>query len=109
MNRVDKSAILKFILVVALALCAGCGSDGDRVMDQSREMPPKSIKAVLEEHSDEWMKIPGVVGTGIGELNERPCISIYVDKKSDALTSKFPPSVDGHPVNVEVIGEIGAL
>ena len=109
MNRADKSAMLKFVLVVVLALCAGCGSDDDRVMDRSREMPPKSIKTVLEEHTDVWMKIPGVVGTGIGELNERPCISIYFDKKSDALRSKFPPSVDGHPVNVEVIGEIGAL
>jgi len=101
--------MLKFVLVAVLALSSGCGSDGDRVMDRSRETPPKSIKAVLEKHTDTWMKIPGVVGTGIGELNERPCISIYVDKKSDELTSKFPPSVDGHPVNVEVIGEIGAL
>ncbi len=109
MNRPDKSAMLKFVLVVVLALCAGCGSEGGRVMDRSREMPPKSIKAVLEEHTDAWMKIPGVVGTGIGELNERPCISIYVDKKSDELTSKFPPQVGGYPVNVEVIGEIGAL
>lgn len=72
-------------------------------------MPAKTIEAVLEEHTDEWMSIPGVVGTAIGASNGEPCIKVYVLEKTDELTEKIPSQVEGFPVVMQQTGEVRAL
>ena len=72
-------------------------------------MPAKAIEEVLKEHTDEWMSIPGVVGTAIGEYNGKPCIKVLVVKKTKELTEKIPSRVEGFPVIIEATGEIRAL
>jgi len=72
-------------------------------------MSAKTIEAVLEEHTDRWMDVPGVVGTAIGESQGQPCIVVFVVEKSDELGRKIPASVEGHPVVVEQTGEFRAL
>ena len=72
-------------------------------------MPAKTIQEVLEQHTDQWMALPGVVGTAIGELEGRPCIKVFVAGKTDDLLAEFPESVDGYPVVIEETGEFRAL
>ena len=72
-------------------------------------MPTKTIEEVLKEHTDEWMSIPGVVGTAIGEYKGKPCIKVLVVKKTKELTEKIPSRVEGFPVVIEETGEIRAL
>jgi hypothetical protein len=54
------------------------------------------------------MAIPGVIGTGIGEYEDAPCIKVLVEHKSDTLLDQIPKVVDGYVVTIEVSGEIRA-
>ncbi len=72
-------------------------------------MSEQTIQDVLKEHTDEWMSIPGVVGTAIGEFEDKPCIKVFVAKETRELTQKIPSEVEGFPVVIEETGEIRAL
>ncbi len=71
-------------------------------------MPARTIEEVQNAHTDAWMDIPGVVGTAIGETDGKPCIRIFVLERTEELERKFPSSVEGFPVIVEVTGEFRA-
>jgi hypothetical protein len=72
-------------------------------------MPGKTIEQVLNEKTDEWMAIPGVVGAAIGESKGKPCIRIFTSSKPDELHSNIPSTVEGYPVIIEQTGPIRAL
>lgn len=71
-------------------------------------MPQKSIEQVLSDNTSRWMALPGVVGTGIGECNGKPCIKVFAAAKSDSLQRQIPKQIDGYPVEIEVTGEFKA-
>ncbi len=81
-------------------------SDGQ---EGEKKMPAKTIEAVLEEHTDKWMSVPGVVGTAIGEFKGAPCIKILVVKKTEDLAKKIPVKVEGFAVVIQETGKIEAL
>jgi len=72
-------------------------------------MPSKPIKKVLEEHTLKLMSIEGVVGTAQGLCNGKPCIKVYVIKKTRQLTQRIPTTLEGYPVVIEETGEFRAL
>ena len=72
-------------------------------------MPAKTIQEVLAEQTHQWMAIPGVVGTAIGESEGRPCIKVFVAEKTQELVAKIPGNLEGHPVVLEETGEFRAL
>ena len=72
-------------------------------------MSPRPIQEVVEEHTAEWMAIPGVVGTAIGEFERRPCIKVFVAQATAELAAKIPRTQDGHRVILEETGEFRAL
>lgn len=71
-------------------------------------MPTRPIEEVLQQHTDEWMAIRGVVGTGIGECDGEPCIRILVTRKTDDLVARLPKQADGYPVEIVETGPIRA-
>jgi hypothetical protein len=68
-------------------------------------MNERTIEQVLNAHADDWMSIPGVVGTGIGECNGEPCLRIFVRRKTPRLLQKLPTVVDGFVVDIVESGE----
>ncbi|MHC4258994.1 MAG: hypothetical protein ACYSTF_01080 [Planctomycetota bacterium] len=72
-------------------------------------MSGKSIEQVLNERTDEWMAIPGVVGTAIGMFEDKPCIKILTSTREKELRAKIPPIVENYPVIIEETGEFRAL
>jgi hypothetical protein len=72
-------------------------------------MTGKTIQQVQEEHTDKWMAIPGVVGTGIGQCDGKPCILILTASDTEQVRQKIPSTVEGYPVVVQHIGEVRAL
>ena len=72
-------------------------------------MPGKAIQAVLAEHTDSLLSLPGVVGTAIGECQGEPCIKVFVVKRTPELVSKIPATLERFRVAVEETGEIRAL
>ena len=64
--------------------------------------------AALERHQDRLMSIPGVEGVGIGGSEDSPVIIVMVSKGGADIRKKLPAQIEGHPVKVEVTGEITA-
>ena len=75
-------------------------------------MPPHSpgsgIDQVLERVTGEWLAIPGVVGTGTGVCDGRPCLKVFVSERTREVEARIPPSAGGYPVRVEVTGSARA-
>jgi hypothetical protein len=68
----------------------------------------RSIEEVQEEFTPEWMELPGVVGTGIGLCDGRPCIKVFVAGPVGALQDRIPREVEGHRVELERTGPFQA-
>ena len=66
----------------------------------------EAVQKALRDHSGELMSIPGVVGTGEGLCGGRPCIKVFVVKKTPELSGKIPPEIEGCPVEIVETGEI---
>ena len=91
---------LGWLFVVPLA----CSQQGNQTV-----MQKKTIQTVLKEHTDKLMALPGVVGTGLGECSGKPCIKVFVVKKTPDLLKQIPSTIEGYTVAVQETGEIRAL
>jgi hypothetical protein len=106
-DAVEPSASCR-VLVFAIAIgalgihLAGCARP-------EKTMAAKTVADVLNEHAGQWMSIDGVVGTAEGLADGRPCIKVYVVKKTPDLERRIPRLVDGYPVVMEETGEFRAL
>ena len=69
----------------------------------------RSIGEVLAEFTVEWMTIPGVVGTAIGELDGQRCIKVLVAERAYEVAARLPAEIEGHRVVIEETGEFRAL
>jgi len=76
---------------------------------QKKPMPEKTIEAVLKEHTDSLMSLAGVVGTAQGLCAGKPCIKVYVVKKTPDLMKQIPSTLEGYEVTIQETGEIRAL
>ena len=106
------SAIAAQSLAVCVLLVAGItgGCAGkDMKRDQPGQMHRKTIEQVQQEHTDAWMAVPGVVGTGIGQCQGEPCILIFMTSNCEKARRRIPFTVDGYPVVIQHTGEIRAL
>jgi len=107
LERVRASILV--ITVVASAGIFGCAEKRVRDSEQVQGMSQKTIEQVQEEHTDEWMAIPGVEGTAIGLFEDKPCITIFASGKAEELRAKIPTTIEGYPVIVEETGIFRAL
>ena len=90
------------IVILNLSSIVIAGGENDK-------MPSKPIEEVLEEHTNELMSIKGVMGTAQGLCIGKPCIKVYVIKKSEDLIHQIPGSLEGYPVEIEESGVFKAL
>jgi hypothetical protein len=72
-------------------------------------MSGESIQAVHHEYVGQLMAIAGVVGVGVGECSGRPCLKIFVVKKTPALAEQIPGRLRGYELRVEETGEFRPL
>ncbi len=95
--------------ICVIALLAGC-SASDEVEDRERaRVTQRTIEEVLKDHTEEWLSLPGVVGTAIGECDGQPCIRILVARRTPELEESIPRVADGYPVDIHESGPIRAL
>jgi hypothetical protein len=97
------------VIVAALFILGGLGCRNNRPRSEpTGRMADKTIQQVQEEHTDEWMAIPGVVGTAIGQCDGKPCILVLTASNTEHVRRTIPPTVEGYPVVVQYTGEIHA-
>lgn len=98
-----------FFWVFLIVTFSSCKDNGVQRKEGQEQMPLRTIKDVLQEHTDALMSIEGVVGTGIGECDGKPCIKVFVVKKIPDLEEQIPTTLEGYPVSIQETGEIKAL
>jgi hypothetical protein len=98
------------IFLIAIALFASTLA-GNNIADcmGKNPMAAETIKEVLKKHTKDLMSMPGVVGTGQGLCEGKPCIKVLVIEKTPDLDQKIPKTLDGYPVVIEETGPIKAL
>ncbi len=71
-----------------------------------------SIHAAQQQHQDELLRLPNVVGVGIGEKGGKQVIKVLVTHKVPASTLKpeevIPKTVGGYATDVEEVGSVTA-
>lgn len=72
-------------------------------------MPQRTIGEVLKDLTDRVMLIPGVVGTAEGLCQGRPCLKVFLAKKTPELLRQIPAVLEGYPIAAEETGEFRAL
>ena len=72
-------------------------------------MQGKSLDEVPKKHTDSLMALPGVVVTGQGLCQGKPCIKVLVVKKTPDLLVQIPSDLEGYTVEVQETGVIRAL
>ena len=107
------SMLLAFAAATAAAASA-CGpnrperpqEEDEMAQEMAPEMARPTIAEVQEAHTEEWMALPGVVGTGIGLCDEEPCIRVFLSRPSPEAEEAIPSRLEGYPVDLEVTGEV---
>jgi hypothetical protein len=95
--------------LIFIGICAlSCSNKTVDNYQRETKMAARTIEEVINEHTQELMSIPGVVGVGRGLCNNNPCIKVYIIKKTPDLDKKIPNVLDGYKVMIEVTGKIQA-
>ncbi len=103
-NFVNYSLCL--VMVSAVILYTGCERKPGK---SSQQTSMEAIKKVQEKHQQQLMSIPGVVGVGIGAVDDDLVIKVLVERKSPQLEKKIPKNLEGFPVVIEETGRFRAL
>jgi hypothetical protein len=100
--------VFGLVCLLVAATTTGCGKN----MAQNNSTPPKrDINAVLRDHDQKLLAIPGVVGIYVAMLEDgkTPCLKVMLARKTPEAERDIPKSIEGHPVLSEVTGEIRPL
>ena len=101
--------LLSIGVISAAGGLSGCSWSSAGDSEKGKRMPARTIEEVLKDRTDEWMALPGVVGTGIGKCDGKPCIKILASMKPEELQAKIPSTVENYPVIIEETGNFRAL
>ena len=89
-----KPILLVFIAAVLVSAC-------DNSLPSSRD-----IVTVKERYESELLALSGVVGVGIGDCNQTPCIKVFVEKRNPEVERRIPKHLEGFEVDVQVTGPV---
>src|SRR5688572_137344 len=94
--------------LVMFALVGGCQKN---MAQDNSPSPKRDINAVLRDHDDKLLAIPGVVGIYIAVLEDgtTPCLKVMLARKTPETERDIPKILEGYPVISEVTGEIRPL
>jgi len=67
------------------------------------------LAAVLQQHTDRLMTIPGVVGLAQGIWEGQLCLNIFVEDHLPQPLSGIPASLEDYPVLLIPIGPLSVL
>jgi hypothetical protein len=97
------------ICVVWMVFLAGQAVGYEEQVGGEKGMSGKAVGELLRKHTDELLSLPGVVGTGQGLCDGRPCIKVYVVKKTPELEAEIHRLLDPYPLSIEETGRFRSL
>ena len=80
-------------------------------MSDTSPTPRRDINAVLADHDDRLLAIPGVVGVYVGVLEDgkTACLKVMLAKRNETTERAIPKTIEGYSVVTEVTGELRPL
>ena len=67
----------------------------------------QNIQEVKKKYEASLLKIKGVISVGIGlNKDKNPAIIVGIEKASQNFIDSIPSSLDGYPVEIQVIGKV---
>lgn len=110
-SRVMLVSLLAGVLFVSALFWAGCSNDPAKSTTSivAPEQTPvlNKVMAIQNRHTDDLMKIDGVIGTGTGiDESGKPIVKIFTSRPNVA---NVPASLDGVPVIIEETGDFRAF
>ena len=109
MHSMVKWAALGVSLSIVALTVITCAHRNVYSSQEENPMTERKLAEVLKEHTKELMSFPGVVGTALGLCDGRPCIKVYVVKRTPESDQKILNSLTGYPVGIEETGHLRAL
>ncbi len=108
MQRRRRTWVNCVIGLIMFALAAACQKNMAHANSPS---PKRDINAVLRDHDQKLLVIPGVVGVYVAVLKDgkTPCLKVMLSRKTPEAERDIPKSIEGYPVVSEVTGEIRPL
>ena len=103
---------IKFFFTTSIAtllliqIGAGIGFAGN---DNDNTMASKSVEQVIKNHAGDLMSIPGVIGIAQGLCNDKPCIKVFVDKRTLQSDQRIPETIEGFTVDIVQSGVFHTL
>lgn len=71
-------------------------------------MPTRDIGAVMSEHVEQLMRLPNVIGVGVGKETNKTVLKVFVTQKLPTSSLQpeeiVPKFLDGYETDVEEIG-----
>ena len=108
-GKLLNSVMLSIGIIILGSGIVSCVNKTANDQEERKQVTAKTIEEVLKEHTEELMSLPGVVGTAQGLCDDKPCIKVYVIKKTSELDQKIPDIIEGYRIMIEETGEIQAL
>ncbi len=102
-------ATLSLAMLLIWSSMVTCANETAKDLEEGKQMAKKPIEEVLKEYTSKLMSLPGVVGTAQGLCNGKPCIKVFVSKKTPKLERKIPKTLEGYPVVIQETGKFKAL
>lgn len=99
----------KLFIGLFFLFLSGCDSTSNiSKKDTSPTKSPVTVSDILEKYTSIWMQMEGVVGTGEGLDQGKPCVKVFVSSETEAIKNKIPASLENIPIIIEVVGDIKA-
>jgi hypothetical protein len=95
-------------LATALAIAAIMLATGACAPRHQETVKQGTIAEVLRDHTEEVMRIPGVIGTGEGSEGGQRVFVVFVSQRTPEIDRQLPHRIGGYPVIVRVVGEVSA-
>ncbi|MGM3307992.1 hypothetical protein ACSQ6I_18790 [Anabaena sp. WFMT] len=103
----DKKLIYIFLAIVLASLPLFTLSQNKQTLFLSSSLSiSRTIEQIKERYESDLLNIDGVVGLGISECDNKPCIKVYLENESPNLKQQIPEQLDGFKVDAQVTGAI---
>ena len=60
--------------------------------------------SIIERHLDWFFEFEDVAGVAEGEINNQPCIKIYLVQENSRTRLELPDTLEGLPLVIEITG-----
>ncbi|WP_202985832.1 hypothetical protein [Nostoc sp. UIC 10630] len=108
----DNNVILFFIIIALASLLFlplfTVNQDKQPLLLSNSLSIRQTIEQVKEQYESDLLRINGVVGVGISEYEDKPCIKVYLENESLNVQKQIPKQLNGFKVDTQVTGSIQA-